>query len=317
MNRKLVTAAKIAASCLLIVVLFRRVKIAPLAAQIGHLDPALVVLLLALGALQIALFASRWQQVGIACGAPLSWRTSLRLTMIGLFFNQTLPSSIGGDAVRIWLCTRHGIPATRAASSVMVDRFVALIVLLSLGIATLPWFYELVSNPVLRHSLTAVLAVAAAGFIFLLAGGAPAAQMSHKWRATRVLAVIMGDLRSIFLRPAGAGILALSLIIHLISVAIILVIARGLHVGLDIKAGLTLFPPVLLIMTIPITIAGWGLRESAMAVALGQVHVSLPAALAISIAYGLLQILVSLPGGLLWLSRSERGTPMPVESPAN
>jgi len=185
-------------------------------------------------------------------------------------------------------------------------------VLLGLGLATLPWFYELVPSPALRRSLTGILIAAAAGFVFLILGGARTAALLHRWRITRAVAVILGDLRGIFLRPSGAGVVALSLAIHLISVATILTIARGLHIDLDIKAGVTLFPPVLLILAMPITVAGWGLREGAMAVALGQVHIPLPDALAISIAYGLLQILVSLPGWLLWLMEGRKNLPPAV-----
>jgi glycosyltransferase 2 family protein len=72
-------------------------------------------------------------------------------------------------------------------------------------------------------------------------------------------------------------------------------------------AALVLVLPVMLVIMIPVTLAGWGVRESALIVALGQAGIAAPAALAISIAFGLVNLAASLPGGVLWLrSRSPR-----------
>ena len=75
----------------------------------------------------------------------------------------------------------------------------------------------------MRHGLALFLPAGAAGFILLLAGG-PA--VAHRWRITAPLGAIATGLRRIFLRPAGAVIVLLSLAIHLMSVAIILLIAK-------------------------------------------------------------------------------------------
>src|SRR4051794_31591537 len=50
---------------------------------------------------QVFLGAMRWQEISVSCEAPLIVRQAFRYNMIGTFFNQTLPSTIGGDAVRL------------------------------------------------------------------------------------------------------------------------------------------------------------------------------------------------------------------------
>ena len=313
MMRLAVTALKIAVSATLLWLLFRNIALAPLIGDLKRVRAGSVALVMALGFAQIFLFAARWQRVGRICGAPLSWSANLRLIFIGLFFNQTLPSSMGGDAMRVWLSARMGVPAARAFASVAVDRFVALIVLLGLSLATLPLFDRLVGDPILRHSLAAVLVAGAAGFVVLLIGGSKLAGWLKAWRITAPFGAVTADLRRLFLQPAGLMIVALSLAIHLMSVAIVLLIAAGLGVGLSAGAALVLVPPILLILVIPIAIAGWGLRESAMVVALAQIHIAAPDALAISILFGLTQIVVSLPGAVLWLQRHERVPAVPVQ----
>jgi hypothetical protein len=61
-------------------------------------------------------------------------------------------------------------------------------------------------------------------------------------------------------------------------------------------------PPVTLLQLVPISLAGWGVREAALVVALGWFGARAEAALAISVLVGLCLILVGLPRGLIWLA---------------
>ncbi|KAF0137780.1 MAG: hypothetical protein FD153_1608 [Rhodospirillaceae bacterium] len=72
---------------------------------------------------------------------------------------------------------------------------------------------------------------------------------------------------------------------------------------------MVLVPPVLLIMTLPISIAGWGVREQAMITAFGLVGVSEESALALSILSGLTILAGGLPGGVVWLVETRSGRP--------
>ena len=63
----------------------------------------------------------------------------MRFNVIGTFFNQTLPSSIGGDAVRLWLVARGGAGWRAATYSIFVDRAIGLIALAVIIVASLPW----------------------------------------------------------------------------------------------------------------------------------------------------------------------------------
>jgi hypothetical protein len=72
--------------------------------------------------IQVALGAMRSREISGCCQAPLNLAQAFRFNMIGTFFNQTLPSTIGGDAVRLWLATRTGASWRFATYSVFVDR---------------------------------------------------------------------------------------------------------------------------------------------------------------------------------------------------
>ena len=59
-------------------------------------------------------------------------------------------------------------------------------------------------------------------------------------------------------------------------------------------------------MTLPISIAGWGVREQAMVTAFALIGVPGEGALALSILFGLIALLFGLPGGVVWLMSADR-----------
>ena len=99
-------------------------------------------------------------------------------------------------------------------------------------------------------------------------------------------------------------LLLLSISIHTFSIVAVLILSEGL--GLEISwLGIVLVVPLAtLFMLIPISIAGWGVREGVMIVGLGYLNVLPEQALALSILYGLLMLITALPGGIIWLFSS-------------
>src|SRR2546430_2874933 len=81
------------------------------------------------------------------CSSDLATNQAMRFNLIGTFFNQTLPSSIGGDAVRLWLVARGGAGWRAATYSIFVDRAIGLIALAIIIVASLPWSYRLITHP--------------------------------------------------------------------------------------------------------------------------------------------------------------------------
>jgi hypothetical protein len=88
----------------------------------------------------------------------------------------------------------------------------------------------------------------------------------------------------------------------------LMVFLLGISIGLEITwfDCMVLMPPVLLAMTLPISIAGWGVREQAMVAAFALVNVPGEGALALSIMFGLLGLIIGLPGGIVWLISTDK-----------
>ena len=111
------------------------------------------------------LHAARWRIVVTANDARLSYPLAVQLTLIGYFFNQTLPSTVGGDAFRIWGGYRAGKRLTDAAKSVILDRLVALAALLLMVTVTIPWLFDFVRTATARWAILILVLTGGGGFV--------------------------------------------------------------------------------------------------------------------------------------------------------
>src|SRR6266404_1826587 len=155
---------------------------------------------------QVFLGAMRWQEISVRCQAPLIARQAFRYNMIGTFFNQTLPSTIGGDAVRLWLVSRTA--GWRAATySVLVDRAIGLIALAIVVVFSLPWSYQLIGDPQGRLALVLIdLAAISGGLGFLLLGHLPWKWLRTWWPTRHIHACSLIANRVLFDRHSGPKI---------------------------------------------------------------------------------------------------------------
>src|SRR5450631_3965315 len=129
MRQILLSTIKFLVSAALLYFSLRKVNLADLASRFQVESMWWIGLAIAVAILQIFVGALRWREVSAECNAPLTTKSAMRFNLIGAFFNQTLPSSIGGDAVRLWLIARAGAGWQPAAYSIFVDRAIGLIVL--------------------------------------------------------------------------------------------------------------------------------------------------------------------------------------------
>ena len=124
----------------------------------------------------------------------------------------------------------------------------------------------------------------------------------QKWRAVRPLVQIGRASRKVLLHASLLSIgLPLSAAGIVTFCASVYFLARSLDVAVTWLDCMLLVPPVILAAMLPITVGGWGVREITMVVLFGAIGIASDAALALSILVGLVAVLVSLGGGVLWL----------------
>lgn len=276
-------------------------------------DPVMILCAGLVLLVQMGVGGARWWAVMRAIETPLPWFELTKLFWIGGFFSQALPSSVGGDPIRIYMAYKDGLPLNKAINGVMLERVVTIIGLTVLVIAVQPWFVPKLNAETQMLTLT-VLAMLGAGTIFgviVLLNLDRLPEALSKFRIVRGMNALAADSRLLFLRLKGALLASVFGILTHVNISLC-VFFLAMSIGVDVTwlDCMVLMPLVILVTTLPISIAGWGVREGAMVTAFALVGVPGEGALVLSLMLGILGIVMMIPGGGFWLIRRKSGEAM-------
>jgi glycosyltransferase 2 family protein len=299
-------AVKAAISLGLIVVVFWKFDFATIWQKSRQLSGALIVAVVLMFVLQIYVAAWRWWVILRHHHLDIRLSSTVRICLIGAFFNQLLPSSFGGDVARAWYVYRNGHSKKISIITVLSDRIYGMAMLAGLAIICFP---VLVHYSVSHDALVVVAVVVMGASSALIAAfwldHLPA--WTRRWSFIRHLGSLSEATRAVTAdRRAIAPLLALSFLIHAATILAIVVLLWAVAPQLNLMLCAALVPVIMLMATVPISIAGWGVRESIMIYGLGLANAPPEAALIASILVGLSLAAVGLLGGLLWLIQVNR-----------
>jgi glycosyltransferase 2 family protein len=297
-------ALKALASAAMLGLLVSRLDLRQLTGHLAAIDLRLVaaaVLLLALVPITSLL---RWRAILECLGYSLPVRKLIGALYISLFFNQVLPTSIGGDAWRVWFCTRQAVPVGVAAKSVLIERAVGLLTILGLFVVAFPQLLLRVGDDPLRWALWFVLACVAVPAVLLFS----AARLSAI-PGLRLVALPIAQLSTVLFRLARSPRMALlqlatSAVGYFLTALAYFLLGQSIGIPLSLGDCIMTLPPILLIALAPISLGGWGLREGAAVAILRFYGIVGEQALLLSLLLGLAMLASSMPGLALWLGRS-------------
>jgi len=303
----LLFAIKVAISLALLYVAVHFVNFGVLRARLYRLDYTWIAAALITLGLQIALVSLRWQRIAVSGGGRLNARRAMLYTLIGSFFSQVLPSTVGGDAARIWLLARDAGAWKNAIFSVLIDRIVGLIWLAVLVLICLPWSLVLIANPIGRTALILIGVAGAAAPGGLLALSLLGGTSIARWKAIRHLADIAKTAWTVLTSArTGPAVAVISITVHLMTVVILWFCAQAIGSSFTFLNSLLLIPPVILISAVPVSIAGWGVRESAMIAAFTYAGLPESDGLLVSILFGASSFVIGAAGGIAWSLSANR-----------
>lgn len=307
LKRWLPWALKFALSGLLIWYVLRKVDLGAALDQARSVDPAMMALASLLVVGQVVVGALRWRVAMTAVGKALAMVETARVVYIAMFFNLVLPGAVGGDAIRMWKGRRAGLTLVQAVNSVMLERVATVLGLVLLVAATEPLLMDRLGDNPAIYVFPALTAAGILGTLFLMVLDRLPATL-QRWKLARALGYLAADTRRLFLKVGHVvPILAYAVLGHLNLSLVVYVLALGLGLQVTFVDCVVLVPPVILATTIPISIAGWGVRESAMVTAFGFIGVAAHSSLVLSVLFGIAVTVASLPGGLVWLTSPDRG----------
>ena len=300
MNKKIAVLLKVIVSLGLITFLINQVDFKGIVNILKNVDITMIVYALILLTIQVFIATTRWQFVLKCQKIMLDYKNTLQILWSGLFFNQAMPSSVGGDVIRGYYLKKQGMTLGRATLGVLMDRLFGMVGLVFLVLASLPLLFELVDDSIARSGVLFIALGISLALLFIFFTDKLPGNFSHLRVIRGFYSLSQEGRHCISNNYNGLIIIIISILIHLISVVTVMTMAIGLGINVEWSGFLVIIPLVTLMMVVPISIAGWGVREGVMVVGFGYLGVASEAALALSILYGLLMLVVALPGGVVW-----------------
>lgn len=308
------TLLKIGVSLALILFMLSRVNLAQIGGLLGQANPwgLLAVFLLFGGG--VLLRAVRWKLLLDAQGvqAPLGYLT--RWYYIGSFFNTILPTGFGGDVVKSMALARYSDQGASAVGTVILDRFLGILVLLGMGALAVPFGGNRMDPRVGWLIWTLFLACITSFWLL---------RRQTLWRTlqSRLLARLPAGIREraaawTWIEPLYAALQGYdrrvlaqaalaSLAFNLTWILTNMAGGWALGIQADVAAYFLFVPLVSLALLLP-TFGGIGVRELSYVGLFTQVGVSAEAAFALSIVIYASTVATGLVGGLFYLAENSR-----------
>ena len=265
---------------------------------------ALVVAALALGAV-------RWRILLDCARIRLSTPDLARVYAIGTFSGTFLPTAVGGDVARALLVTRDRARLLRVALTIVVDRTAAVV-----GLVIVAWVGIAIEPHAPPEGAVTALAVVTAGVVVacLLAlwsagTGGSLLQRMLPGRLHPTARGVRDGIRAYRGHPwALVAVIVLSVAFQLLITLQLLVLADGFGIDLAFGAAAVTLTLVVIATFIPVSIAGFGIREGGYIVILSGVGIGATDATILSLATVAALFVAGLPGAALLVKRGTRPT---------
>ena len=312
----LLTAVKAAVSIALLWILFSRVDVARLWSIARTASWPWLVLALALYFVMILVSAWRWGLLLVAQGIALPFRALTSSFLVATFFNNFLPSNIGGDVIRVADTAPAAGSKTRAATVVLIDRGVGLlglVLMAAIGATAGPRLID--AGPGIGAGMLWIaFVVAALGALVLVtmpkilpALLRPLRILHQEWVDERLLR--LGDALQRFGGEPGAlmACFAGAVLVQAILVGFYLAIARSMQIPVGFLELAVVVPLSFIVQMLPVSMNGFGVREATFGFYFTRLGLPLESALLISFMGAALIMLFSLSGAVAYWIRRRHG----------
>jgi uncharacterized protein (TIRG00374 family) len=315
MQRRALKAAlavlKLTVSTALLYLLLRRADSDAMLQQFRQMNLVWMGAALASYGLMLIVSAWRWQVLLQVQTVHVRFTTLTKSFLVATFFNNFLPSNIGGDVVRVADTAPYAGSRTLATTVVLLDRLLGLIALL--GVAAVASAVAARAGVPLRGMIYVWLALGTfgVGLFLVLTFAEPLSRRLReigRGRAARIQARLhnlmqamerfAGERRSLWAAFSGAVAVQVLLVIFYLCAA------RSLAVPLPLAAATVIVPISLAVQMAPVSINGFGVREAVFAFFFTSLGLDVSAALTLSLGSTALIMLFSLSGGGLLLMRT-------------
>ena len=300
------TPIRILVSVTLLIIVFSQADWQEFSEIFRHADVLALLIMAMLAIFDRLLSAYRWYLLLHGKDPAINLSMVFRITFISNFLGLVVPGAVGIEIVRIYGVSRATANMAMSVSSVILERFFALLALISLvliGLALLPEQMPSAIAGIAWFGLAAMVA----GFVLLMLdrGRMVTRRLLDRPRLRRISAPLdklyaaLDDYKGQPVLIAGAVVLAV--LFQLGRVALFAVGGWALALDVSIIYYFVFVPVAIFVMLIPISFGGLGVREISLVSLMGLVGVEPEAAITLSLlAYILPTLAGALPGAWLY-----------------
>jgi uncharacterized protein (TIRG00374 family) len=226
---------------------------------------------------------------------------------LGVFFNNLLPTGLGGDTVRILHLRVRGISTKALVSSTIMDRAIGLSSVAILGLCGALISEELGISSHTKSVLITLFAVGllSVGLMWSNRCVQFVGNLALKYRHTRVRAWLLDVVLTCYsyrtTKSRIAVAYALSAVGQSLITLVYYILGRGLGLDISVATYFVAIPAVFLAASVPVSIGGLGIREGTLVGMLVAAGTNLQLAISLSLVYLLVLWLSALPGALVLL----------------
>lgn len=308
-----VLALKVAVSVLLMVVLFKRIDVAKLWASARRASLAWLGAALAIYFVNVLASVERWHLLLGTQNVRVKRQTLLGSFLVALFFNNFLPSNIGGDVVRIRDTARPAASKTLATMVILADRVIGLIGLVlvaALGATVVAGLAGRPPAPILPVWLWAGFVggtIVAAPAVLMPAGVGrllqPLTVFHPEWVGDRIETLTATLTRFGQHLSALVGCFGGAVFVQATVVVFYVAVAHALHVPISPWDLAVIVPLSFIVQLLPVSMNGFGVREATFTFYFVHVGQSAEAALLLSLVATALTMIFSLSGAVVYIAR--------------
>jgi len=251
----------------------------------------------------VALSAKKWQMFLESRGIQLSYRESLSYYYIGSFFNTMMPSSVGGDIIKSYKLGKK-TDSVGAFSSSIMDRMTGLLAVVSIASVAVVISYGILP----RAALLAAVAVISgfAGTVVILMKTSLVERFTtlvfSRWATIHAfLMKVISSVKGYRDKKLILAAMVISFLYHIMLILNNYLLSLALGMNIDIRYFFIFIPIAEILVSLPVSIQGFGVREGSYALLFSSIGAEYAAAFSLGFLDQIVKVITSMIGGVVYV----------------
>ena len=310
--KKVFNIIKIFISCAFLLLIINQMDFLKITGLLKKVNIKIVIFSLFFIILIQFLLALRWRILLICKNIRIPFKSIIGLQFLGLFFTTVLPTTVGGDIFKIWRFKNRFGKGTEGLTSIFVGRVIGVLSLLIFFAFIIVFNFKYIRNFEI-NLLLPLLMILISGIFFIafwksLLRFKIAVKILKKFNLEAKVLEFQKSFSEYKVHQFSLFIsFFISLAVLFLTIGYNFFVARSLSLEVTFQSFLLFIPLIFLLTLLPFTINGWGIREGAYIFFFSKAGLMKEEALAIDIMVIFLILLLSLPGGVIYLKENVKG----------